>query len=50
MDSSITAQLSFTFIAPAVQVFSQIPQPIQLTLHCFFASAPFFLLEHFTTM
>ena len=37
-------------IAPAVHVFSQIPHPIQLTSHCLRATAPFSLLEHFTTM
>lgn len=48
--SSITAQLSTTWMASAVHVLSQIPQPIQLFLQALPASLPFSLLEHFTTI
>ena len=48
--SSITAQLSSTWMALAVQVFSQMPQPIQLTAQTPLASLPLSLLEHLTAM
>ena len=49
-DSLITAWLSITWIASAVQVFSQIPQPIQLTGQASLASFPLSSLAHRTTI
>ena len=48
--SSITAQLSSTWMALAVQVFSQMPQPIQLTAQTPLAYLHLSLLEHLTAM